>query len=340
MYIGDSRSYNCPLETTTQRTRIATLDGWRGIAILLVLVGHFGPQNNSNYEIGRQGVGVFFILSGYLITKNLVREKECAGCVDLAGFYLRRFFRLMPCAWAMLTAALMVRVIDLRELAACVFCYRNFIEHTRTGITGHFWSLSIEEQFYLAWPGLLVVLSVRRARWVAFGLACAFAAFRYFALESLFPSKGLWTPFWADALLVGCFFSLTPEIPKLPSWAFLFSVPALAACIHRYTGIPPFGESILVGWMIHTTAHGNVAIAQKVLNWSPLARIGVMSYSLYVWQTPLSALPHSTPLSGALVLVLLCLFTAGSFYLIERPSRKLGARIARRGSQAPILVGA
>ena len=308
--------------------RIPTLDGWRGIAILMVIFGHFAPRDNQNYVIGLQGVGIFFVLSGYLITTNVVREQERTGSVDLRGFYVRRFFRLMPCAWAMLSIMLLMRIVDFRELASCVFFYRNFLTHPRTGITSHFWSLSIEEQFYLAWPWALTLLPKWRARWVSIALACAFAMFRFFTLESIFPANGLWTPFWADALLVGCFFALTPKIPKLPPWAFAVTAIAVSACVHFFDGIPPFSEYILIGWMIHTTALGGIPAAQRILNWNLIARVGVMSYALYVWQTPFSGAPHSTPMSMALTLFSLMLVTVGTFYLIETPSRRLGVRIA------------
>jgi peptidoglycan/LPS O-acetylase OafA/YrhL len=299
----------------------------------MVIVGHFAPQNNQNYEIGRQGVAIFFVLSGYLITTNLVREQESTGSIDLRAFYVRRFFRLMPCAWAMLSIMLLMRIIDFRELASCVFFYRNFLTRPRTGITGHFWSLSIEEQFYLAWPWVIALLRRQRARWVSIALACGFAMFRFFAFESIFPTNGLWTPFWADALLVGCFFALTPQVPKLPAWAFAVATVIVSACVHFFTGIPPVGEYFLIGWMIHTTAMGGIPAAQRILNWSFIARVGMMSYALYVWQTPVSGIPHSTPISMALTLFSLMVVTVGSFYLIETPSRRLGVRIAsRRGT--------
>ena len=80
--------------TLPKMHRIPTLDGWRAIAITMVIAQHYGLA-----EIGRHGVGIFFVLSGYLITTNLIREREHNGAIDLRSFYIRRFFRLMPCAW-------------------------------------------------------------------------------------------------------------------------------------------------------------------------------------------------------------------------------------------------
>ena len=142
--------------------RIPTLDGWRGIAVLLVLVGHFSGRVNTGELgwltlIGLHGVAIFFVLSGFLITTILQREFEATGRVDLRRFYLRRFFRLMPCAWCYLLAILgppgllMRTIVPGRDLLSCVFFWRNYYHDSAfaDAFTSHFWSLAIEEQFYL-----------------------------------------------------------------------------------------------------------------------------------------------------------------------------------------------
>ncbi|HEU5457571.1 MAG TPA: acyltransferase, partial [Terracidiphilus sp.] len=264
--------------------RIPTLDGWRAIAIAMVLVAHFGPGTRA-FDIGKQGVGIFFVLSGYLITTNLLRERSKSGAINLKNFYLRRFFRLMPVAWTLLAITLIFGATDGREIASCVFFYRNFLIHPRTLVTSHFWSLSIEEQFYLAWPCVLV-LAPRRARLFAILAASALAVYRFSLPLSFLNAHFGWTQFHADALLIGCAFALTPKIPRMPAVVFWISAIVVAVCTHFFPSFPPFGESVLIGWMIQTTARGAIPAVQKALNWRPVAQIGVMSYSLYVWQTP------------------------------------------------------
>jgi peptidoglycan/LPS O-acetylase OafA/YrhL len=312
-------------------TRIPGLDGWRAIAIMMVLVAHFGPMGARNFDIGKQGVGIFFVLSGYLITKNLLWEQEEAGRIHLRDFYIRRFFRLMPVAWTMLAFVSAFGVTDFREVASCVLFGRNFLAHPRTLVTSHFWSLSIEEQFYLVWPGMLLVLGPRRARVAAAVGAFGFALWRFLTPVSYISAqRDCWTQFHADALLVGCFFALT-TIPKMARWLFWPSLVALAVCVHAFPLIPPFAESILIGWLIHTTAQGGYAL----LDWKPLAQVGVMSYSIYVWQTPFTGVAHGTTLSLVETLAGLIAWSSISFYCIERPGRRLGLRVAR-----PLLASA
>jgi len=290
----------------------------------MVLAYHFGPFN-----IGRQGVGIFFVLSGYLITTNLLREQERSGSINLRSFYIRRFFRLMPTAWALLAVAGLLGLADAPDLTSCVFFYRNYLTHPHKFTTNPFWSLSIEEQFYLVWPATLLLLGRRRARTVAILAACGFALWRFLTPASFLEEYWRWTQFHADALLVGCFFALTP-LPKLSRWAFWPLVGVLVACVYAFPVIPPFGESIVIAWLIHTTAQGAIPAAQNILNFKPIAQIGVMSYSIYVWNFPFYGIPHSTPLGLLMAMGCVGLMTFVSFYCIENPCRQFGARLVRR----------
>ena len=141
-----------------QGQRIPSLDGWRGIAILLVLFDHiqmplFGRYARPWMQTGQHGVTIFFVLSGFLITSKLIE-----GPINLRQFYIRRFFRLMPAAWIYLATLLFLnRMTGISfttwpELHACLFFYRNMVDVPGPGLAGHFWSLSLEEQFYLVWP--------------------------------------------------------------------------------------------------------------------------------------------------------------------------------------------
>ena len=294
----------------------------------MVLVAHYGPLHKRAFDIGRHGVGIFFVLSGYLITTILLRERERAGCIDLKSFYIRRFFRLMPCAWTLLFALFLFRAIDVRELASCVFFYRNFLTHTTNLITAHFWSLSVEEQFYLTWPWLLVVLTTKRARNAAVAIACVLALYRFIFPPFMPEDPRTW--FRADGLLIGCAFALTPRLPKMHPALFWCSAVVVGACAHLFIDGPPFADSILIGWMIHTTAQGGIPLAQKILNWKPMAKVGAMSYSLYVWQTSLSGIPHKTFFGMVATLVILAAFTLLSHTYIENPAKMLGTKLLAR----------
>ena len=189
------------------------LDGWRGIAIALVLVDHIQDSLLHHYvrswsSTGYHGVTIFFVLSGFLITSKLLE-----GPISFRRFYLRRFFRLMPAAWLFLASLLLLswltrnRFTSLAEVAACIFFCRNFFG--QMGVAGHFWSLSVEEQFYLVWPVTLLLAGSVRARWiVGLGAVCC-AVFRFLSwgkYSQSFPTGP--TFLHADGLLVGCLLAL------------------------------------------------------------------------------------------------------------------------------------
>src|SRR5271168_2582322 len=98
-------------------SRIPTLDGWRGVAILLVLCNHILPQSNLSF-LGVDGVNIFFVLSGYLITTKLREERAQTGRISLISFYRRRFFRLMPSVWLYLAFLALTGRLYLKEALA------------------------------------------------------------------------------------------------------------------------------------------------------------------------------------------------------------------------------
>lgn len=295
----------------------------------MVMVAHFGPLQNKNLFVGEQGVTIFFVLSGYLITTNFMREREASGKIDLRRFYIRRFFRLTPSAWTLLATMALFQVASPKELLSCVLLVRNFFESAHAPTTQHFWSLAIEEQFYLVWPWFLLLLSKRQARNLAVIAAAGFALYRF-----LHPAGAVlhfpFTQFHADALLVGCAFALTPKIPKLSAFAFWVACIAIAFSVHIFPLIVPLGESVLIGWIIHTTALGGIPVAQRILNWKGATQLGAMSYSLYVWQEPFTGFPHSTVLGMIGTLAGLAAVVCLSFYGIERPCIRFGKRLISR----------
>ena len=194
------------------------LDGLRGVAILLVIAGHvlqggFAIPN----DLGALGVLVFFVLSGFLITGLLDREKQQTGNIRLSTFYFRRVLRLFPALFCFLAVLLlMIKVGLVRDtpwyaVVACIIYVRNI--WGRGSSTGHIWSLSIEEQFYIFWPLLMRRLSRRFALRVAITGAIAISVFRMVAIH--FEWFEYWTSifyerswFRFDSILVGCTIAL------------------------------------------------------------------------------------------------------------------------------------
>jgi hypothetical protein len=179
--------------------RIPTLDGWRGIAILLVLAEHAAASSRWSgawwAHLGSTGVDIFFVLSGYLITMRLLQECDASGRIYLNNFYRRRAFRVLPLVLIYLAAICILRTITgIRpvEVIASLLFFRNyqFAAHPAGIFTAHFWSLSIEEHFYLLWPALLRILGRPRALYAACAIAAASIIWR--RANYLYPH--IWLP--------------------------------------------------------------------------------------------------------------------------------------------------
>jgi peptidoglycan/LPS O-acetylase OafA/YrhL len=150
---------------------LPTLDGWRAVALFMVLISHSiaipGTHWKAHYSLGLYGVEVFFGISGYLICTRLLWDHQARGHIDITAFYIRRIFRIFPCAWCYLAAigimtSFGIALIDWDEALACLFFYRNYF--TAHGwFTAHFWSLAVEEHFYLFLPLFLVVCGRNKA---------------------------------------------------------------------------------------------------------------------------------------------------------------------------------
>lgn len=287
-------------------------------------------------QTGQHGVTIFFVLSGFLITSSLLQTPH-----NLKRFYIRRFFRLMPVAWAYLATMWLVVTLthlhDLtrREILSCVFFYRNYLGSG--GFTaGHFWSLSMEEQFYLVWPCLLALAGPRRARWVA-GLGAVACALYRFAHWTHYDC--IWLSFQTqvriDAILIGCLLALLFTDPPLrivaARWARFLTLPALAVlmiCIVRFAWLPPLYECLAIAILMGASVLHPLSILARVLSVSTLTWLGAVSYSVYVWQQ-FFFLHRGNTL--ALTLSLMCImpvFALGSYYCIERPCTRFGRTLS------------
>jgi len=171
------------------------LDGIRAVAIVMVLLFHTIYRNKALFAGGYLGVDAFFVLSGFLITTLLLQEARRWRHVSLRRFYVRRALRLLPLAGALALTGALVNLTTSRGfagrpwpegVASVLFYFANWMhlwQPSALGFMGHAWSLAIEEQFYLLWPPLLVLLLWRRVgRWplllIAVALACGSAALR------------------------------------------------------------------------------------------------------------------------------------------------------------------
>lgn len=320
-----------------QRTtvRLPGLDGIRGLAVLMVLFLHLYQDRTSLTgriaAYGHYGVTIFFVLSGFIITHLLLRE-ESKGAVSLTGFYERRALRILPpltlflSALATLTSCGVISV-PWSDVAACLFFYRNYFGTSLE--TAHFWTLSIEEQFYMVWPFLFVVCKAgvpRPGICVAGVLLCRFVNLNG-ADNPMEPMESLNTLRRIDGLCMGCGFALLAD--RYQSRLLMSGVSTacalivLVVCVSELFAIPGIRSlsSVLacacVCVLIYSAAYGN-GIWTRFLELLPLRAIGRVSYELYIWQQPFCYGPISLwPLWIRAALIAIC--TLGSWFFVERP---------------------
>src|SRR5437763_9987680 len=158
--------------------RLPSLDGLRALAALMVVVGHAGKVLQVGRHLpfgsgvvdawGPVGVTAFFVLSGFLITRLLVQERHHTGTVRLRQFYLRRAFRILPAYWVYVAAIAILARMHLALAPPSGFArslsFTTDYLNPHSWVLNHSWSLSVEEQFYLLWPVLLVLAGGARAR--------------------------------------------------------------------------------------------------------------------------------------------------------------------------------
>jgi peptidoglycan/LPS O-acetylase OafA/YrhL len=355
---------------------IPSLDGLRALSIIIVILSHgswyfghgFEYSRFFNFVIGdgTHGVAVFFVISGYLITTLLLREIRKTGTVSLKRFYFRRTMRIFPPFYVYMAVMGIFWAIhwipehwpSFLAAATYTWCYYPnahgyYIHHT--------WSLSIEEQFYLLWP-LSVLIFYRRQKLITVSVLMILGMpilrlLIYFVAPFLRGTEYFMIHGWADTIMVGCLLALLKNQPRWEAWhriyingwtaavmaitAFLFN-PWLRTVLPRkpagvfVLGISPTVTALCIGGILIYVVENTDTIAAKILNNNVIRHIGVVSYSLYLWQEPFMAHQlHLLPYGFLFALAAAEL----SFWIVERPSMKLRARLESteltNGSPAP-----
>ncbi|MEO6981113.1 MAG: acyltransferase, partial [Mucilaginibacter sp.] len=151
------------LPNPLSQTYLPALDGLRGISIIIVISSHFAANTAlTDYFYGDIGVEIFFVISGFLITTLLLKEKIKFKRVSLKKFYVRRALRIVPVSYLFLTVMLLLNhkltlgIPSVNFLASYTYLRNLPLKDTYEWYTGHFWSLSVEEQFYLCFPFFIV----------------------------------------------------------------------------------------------------------------------------------------------------------------------------------------
>jgi len=324
--------------------RIPSLDGLRAISITLVILSHLVKWKHISADVlgsyGALGVFTFFVLSGYLITNLLLREHEKTSTISLRDFYVRRAFRIFPAAFVFLAVVVVLYRNEMSwvHVAAAVFYVAN-LDIKRPWIFGHLWSLSIEEQFYLLWPFALKryyrhrIAIVLCAFWVTPIFQTGLYAFRIH--NGLAGSL----PVFSSQLAIGCLLAiLAPRVPKIPGWLAIFMLIAFLF-IPWYPAITPY-RTLFSLFVLNPILHVSVAglvlhviqVPYRILNWSPVAWLGRISYSLYLWQELFCS---NASLHGGYLLVIPAIACAcASYYLVEQPMLRVRDNLSKRRAHA------
>lgn len=341
-------------DAPTSESRIAQLDGWRGVSILLVIAGHLAGLRYGVAEaplsLANLGVCIFFVISGFIITRLALAEIERTGTFSARLFFTRRALRILPPFYFYLAAALLLGASGFIAIDASSALHAAAFTCNITKcdwFTGHSWSLAFEEQFYLAFP-VIVLLFMPRLR---SALIAIFAALTLFPFAKYLIAKDSFRlatdmAFYFSMIAAGAVAAAhEPTIRRLSASrtavslniaAALFvglvaaldmmqvapgSVPSIALRAVKTLGLP-----LALMWLVTSAAHQQAAWT-RVLASAPLTWIGTISYSLYLWQQLFSAEPwryqqHAWLFAAPLMLV----FAAASYYGSERPFMRLAKR--------------
>lgn len=375
---------NAPARSTRagsdRGAHLPALDGVRGLAVLGVLLFHGGV---SAVKGGFLGVDAFFVLSGFLITGLLLREWETAGRLSLTSFWTRRVRRLLPALLLLVTSLVIAGRLDpsLRRtpgLAGDMASTLGYVANWHLIATGgnyfvrtgppspleHTWSLAIEEQFYLVWPlVLLLVLRRRRSIRALRTVACAGAAISALDMAVLAGHSSIDRIYYgtdtrAFALLIGAVLATVVPLSSTPSAAWrarelraagIVSVLVLGYLWHSANGssVTLFrGQAQLaalaVAVVLASALKDPAGPLAQGLRLPALRGLGIISYGLYLWHWPIFLL-LSAERTGETGVALLCLRIAASitaatlsYVLVERPLRR-GVVLPRWQAPAVLL---
>lgn len=350
-----------------QNSHYPSLDGLRGIAIIMVVLSHlkFSHQtlNSSslyNYFFnGGLGVLIFFVLSGFLITSLCLKEKIISDDISLKNFYIRRALRIFPVAYLYLAVLLILNHVfqlQVPYIAIVVAALYLMDIYYFSWYTGHYWSLAVEEQFYIIIPFilkksfrlyLLLILSIIFI--LPFVVCLQFAFPLLLNVRILSATTHFFNKF--QAIAIGCFcavliFKYPIRITISKSWKVITNLIAIAAMLwFQYDGFFSLknvfaGSAIcfLTGYIIVTNLNPSTDLMFAILNNRVIIKIGELSYSIYIWQQLFTSydgkLPHYLTAYPYNIIWIMAV-SAVSYYFYERFFLKIKARYTAVNSKSP-----
>jgi peptidoglycan/LPS O-acetylase OafA/YrhL len=344
--------------------RIPALDGFRAVAIGLVILGHLFPtlgiklpsRYAALFSVGGLGVRVFFVISGFLITSILLQELDDTGAVSVVRFYFRRTLRIFPAYYTY------VVIIWLLVASGWVTTGPHELRHaltytinyctTCTWVLGHAWSLSVEEQFYLLWPVAFILAGTRRRLVVALAplIVCPILRSGGILVPVYLSGSSYRFELVADSLATGCILAQLRSLTGHPWLAqplrspMFFLVPILVLLIEWLGAFPSLipswiyqllcisAQNILIAvcvlWGISLV---QTSLSYRVLNHPATTTIGKMSYSIYLWQQ-LFFNQYADHIVNRVPYSIIATAAAAtiSYYAVEQPFLRLRASLEHR----------
>ena len=311
---------------------------------------HFIPWVDRYAPLGSMGVRLFFVLSGFLITRILLASRDRPLGAALRTFYFRRVLRIFPLFYFALFAAAWLNISVVRATLPWHLAYLSnvyfYLQGSWQGAVSHFWSLAVEEQFYLVWPWLVLCLPRRRVTWVIAAmipLAPLTRLLNGHPMASVLPTSCL------DSLGLGALLACQESRTTIVQAGLWSGLPLLTcALVLRYLGIggeyqdlaTDVGVSLVAVWLVGTAASGFRGRAGAIMEWPPLLYLGTISYGVYVYHgfmpyllgrviggsvVSLEWLSRFVILSAATIAI-----ASASWYLFEKPILSLKGTDASR----------
>lgn len=345
---------------TQPSNRIPSLDGLRALAVLLVIASHIllmpavahlpaARLFNMIFD-GAAGVQLFFVISGFIITYLFIGEERRSVPEQLSAFYLRRFVRIVPPLLAFLLVVAAMRAAGVIEATATeLFASLLFLRNHVDGgwVSGHLWSLSVEEQFYLIWPVLLIALGAWRPAALALAIVIAPVARWWFVA----PHSYAWLITNMDCLAAGCLIALRYDIVQaaeqrlanapraLLRMAALMVFVGVAAMPVRMPLYEPFAQTAIAlasSYLLISLTATRRGLLFTLANARLATGVGIISYDLYLWQQLF--LGREPALSGNPLIAVPLALSAGllGWFAISRPMAVLRSKLHRRISPGSV----
>lgn len=357
------------MSTTSPQPYKPQLDALRAIAALAVMAQHFPRHELLSWQvfqlgyIGLLGVLLFFVLSGYLITGILLFSRESRFQTALKRFYIRRTLRIFPIYHLTL---LILFVIGLPSVTGYVFWHALYVSNVLFVLApqvaapiAHLWTLSVEEQFYLIWPFLILVVPyqhlLRVILW-AIGIGICWKAL---IIETVGDQLAGALPVFSclDSLALGALLAyvehddrLRPKRQTMLSWflvagSIIMLIQVLLLVTDQGKGFTLvtayLGPSLVFVWVVGSAAVGFTGWLGAVLYWRPLRYLGKISYGVYLYhyfmprviESQIKQLGFDQPgdlTAILLAFVLTLLLAALSWHLVEKPISRLKEKLSQR----------